>query len=115
LMQPVSPTAASVTERYGVDRWQSSPDGRWWLSLSREAAVDLYDVARGEITRSFATDLNESWWSRRTWLGNRFYVYATHHSSGRLRILSPESRQLGDGIPVQEPRDRHTQCGRMAN
>lgn len=103
LMQPVSATAASVTERYGVDRWQSSPDGRWWFSLSHGPAVDLYDVARGEITRSLATGLNESWWSRGTWLGNRFYVYATHHGSGRLWILSPESTQLGDGIPVQEP------------
>jgi hypothetical protein len=102
LMQPVSATAASVTETYGVDRWQSSPDGHWWFSLSSGPAVDLYDVARGEMTRSFATGLNEFWWSRGTWLANRFYVYATHDGSGRLWILSPESTQLGDGIPVQQ-------------
>ncbi|HEY7303753.1 MAG TPA: hypothetical protein VH601_06560 [Bryobacteraceae bacterium] len=103
LMQPVSATAASVTERYGVDRWQSSPDGRWWFSLSHGPAVDLYDAARGEITRSFATGLNESWWSRGTWLGNRFYVYATHDGSGRLWILAPESTQFGNAIPVPQP------------
>lgn len=102
LMQPVSPTAANATEKPEGDQWQTSPDGRWWFGLRNGPALDLYDVARGEITRSFAaTTVDESSWSIGTWLGNRFFVYAEPGGSGRLWTVSPESTQLGDGIQFQ--------------
>ncbi len=103
LMQPVSPTAANATEKPEGDQWQTSPDGRWWFGLRNGPALDLYDVARGEITRSVAaTTLDETSWSIGTWLGNRFFVYAEPRGSGRLWTVSPESTQLGDGAPVPE-------------
>jgi hypothetical protein len=101
LMQPVSSPAASAIEKPDGDRWQASPDGHWWAGLRNGPALDLYDVARGEIARSFAiAGGNESSWSSGTWLGNYFYVYATDHGSGRLWALTPESTQLGDGVPI---------------
>ena len=103
LLQPISAIAAQATEKPEGDHWQSSPDGRWWFSLRSGPALDLYDVARGEIVRSFTTaGLDEPWWSSGAWLGNRFYVYATHGESGRLWTLSAESTQLGASVAVPE-------------
>jgi hypothetical protein len=101
LLQPVSPTAA--TNKPEGNHWQPSPDGRWWFGLRNGPAADLYDVARGEIAQSFlSTNRDEPWRSSGTWLGSQFYIYATHGGSGWLWKLSPESTQLGDGIPVSE-------------
>jgi hypothetical protein len=103
LLQPVSPTAATATNKPEGNHWQPSPDGRWWFGLRNGPAVDLYDVARGEIAYSFiSAKRDEPWWSSGTWLGNQFYIYAAHGDSGRLWKLSPQSTQLGDGIPVSE-------------
>jgi hypothetical protein len=103
LMQPVSPTAENATEKPEGDQWQSSPEGRWWFGVRNGPALDLYDVERGEITRSFAAvGLDQSSWPIGAWLGNRFYVYATHDGSARLWAVSPESTQLGNGTPAPE-------------
>jgi hypothetical protein len=103
LLQPVSSRATTATNKPEGNHWQPSPDGRWWFGLRNGPAADLYDVARGEIAYSFtSTKRDERWWSSGTWLGNQFYIYATHGGSGRLWELSPQSTQLGDGIPVSE-------------
>jgi hypothetical protein len=104
VLRPVPAAPASAIKKSRGDQWQSSPDGRWWFGLRNGPAVDLFDVAQGTIVRSLGGQgLEEPWWASGTWLGNRFYIYATHHGSSRLWALTPESTQLGDGVEVAEP------------
>jgi hypothetical protein len=102
-LQPVSPIAPAAMKTPRGNHWEQSSDGRWWFGLREGPAGDFYDVARGEIAHSLpAASDHEPWWSRGTWLGDQFYVYASHGGSGRLWKLSPQSIELGDGIPVSE-------------
>ena len=103
LMQPVSDAAMNAIDKFSSDRWQASADGRWWFGLRNGPALDLYDANRGEIIRSFAASgLDDSWFASGVWLGNQFYIYASHNGSGRLWHLSPESIQLDEGIALPE-------------
>jgi hypothetical protein len=110
LLQRISTTAANLLSKPPGDRWYASPDGHWWFGLRNGPALDLYDAAQGQITHSFtATGRNDNWYSEGTWLANRFYIYSEDDHSGRLWSLSPESTQLGEGIPVP-PLDQVSQC-----
>ena len=103
-MQPVSSAADRAAGESASDRWQVSPNGRWWFGLRDGPALDLYNVARGPVTRSLAaTGGDEPWSSKGTWMADRFYVFATDHGSGRLWTLTPESTQLGAGVSIPEP------------
>jgi len=86
------------------DRWQVSPDGRWWFGLRDGPALDLYDVANAKIARSFAAPSNSGQpaWATGAWLGNQFYVYAKVEDSARLWTLSPDSSELGDGVVIPD-------------
>jgi hypothetical protein len=106
LMQPVSGAVEGATEKIEGDHWQASSDGRWWFGLRNGPTLDLYDVARGEVSRSLtAVGMAESSPVNGVWLGNEFYVYTIRNASGRLWRLSPESVQLGAGIPLPQLAD----------
>lgn len=110
LLQHVSAAASAMDIAEG-DRWHSSPDGRWWFGLRNGPTLDLYDVVRREMVRSFsATDSGKPCWSSGAWLGHRFYVYAAHDGWGWLWTVSPESTQLGDAIAIPGP-DQPSECG----
>ena len=86
------------------DRLHLSPDGRWLLGVKtfRGPALDVYDVARGQVVRQLTPEgLEGDWWPTGTWSGDRFYLYAANGTgSGRLWTVSPESAQLGTGVTV---------------
>lgn len=107
-MRSISPAAASSLETPERDQWQASPDGRWWIGLRNGPALDVYDVARKEITRSLvAPGGDQTHFSRGAWLDNRFYVYAMDHETGRLWMITPQSTQLGNGRSLPEANRAH--------
>ena len=97
----------------GNARLHLSPDGRWLFGVRsfRGPALDVYDVARGQVVRQLTPEgLDGDWWPTGTWSGDRFYLYAANgKSSGRLWTVSPEMLQLGAGAAVG-PFGRRTGC-----
>jgi hypothetical protein len=86
------------------DRLHLSPDGRWLFGVKsfRGPALDVYDVARGQVVRQLTPEgLEGDWWPTGTWSGDRFYLYAANGTgSGRLWTVSPETTQLGAGAAI---------------
>ena len=102
-LQQVSVSDSEATNNEKGDRWQTSPDGRWWFGLRNGPALDLYDTNEKKIVRSFAAPASEMpAWASGAWLADRFYIYGRAPGSGRLWALSTDSTQLGSGLDVPE-------------
>jgi len=97
-------THSEIANNMRNDRLHLSPDGRWLFGVKsfRGPALDVYDVARGQVVRQLTPEgLEGDWWPTGTWSGDRFYLYATNgKGSGRLWTVSTETTQLGAGAAV---------------
>ncbi len=72
-----------------------------WVRSFRGPALDMYNVARGQVLRQLTPQgLQGDWWPTGTWSGNRFYLYAANKDSGRLWSVSPEKPSLDAGAAV---------------
>lgn len=99
----VSDVALSVTQAK-EDRWQVSPDGRWWAALRSGPSVDLYDATQNKIVKSLTAERgNAEWYLNGAWIKNQFYVYTSHDGSGWLWRLSPNSDRLEEPAAVSGP------------
>ena len=103
LLTTISDVALAATQ-VEDDRWQISPDGRWWAGLRSGPSVDLYDASRNKIVRSLMAEQgNAEWYLNGAWIKDQFYIYTTHDGSGWLWHVSPDSDHLGEPVAVPGP------------
>lgn len=85
------------------DRWQMSPDERWWASLRSGPSVDLYDVSHKTVRSLTAAHSDGEWYLSGAWIKDQFYVYTMHDESGWLWRVSPQSDSFGEPVAVPGP------------
>jgi len=83
------------------DRLFPSPDGRWIAGLIRERyfAFDLIDAAAYKLVRRLRVPDTQAWPSG-AWIGNRFYLFIQTGSTGKLWTITPDTTELGPGVPI---------------
>jgi hypothetical protein len=104
------PGTRSRTEFFGVpfemsgDRLLVSGDRHWVFGVRsfRGPTLDIYDAAAKKIVRQLTPQgLTGNWWPAGAWAGDQFRLYAANAASeGRLWTISPETTELGAGLPV---------------
>ncbi len=103
LLMAISGAAMAATKVEG-DRWQMSPDRRWWAGLRSGPSLDLYDARENRIVRSLTAKGGKAeWYLNGAWIRDHFYVYTTHDGSGWLWHVSPESSSFGEPVAVPGP------------
>lgn len=103
LLTAISEGAMAATNVEG-DRWQISPDGRWFAGLRSGPTVDICDIRENKIVRSVTSEGgNAEWYLNGAWIKDQFYVYTVHDGSGWLWHVSPESTDLGEPTAVPGP------------
>jgi hypothetical protein len=97
-------TPNSIPREMNNEGLHLSPGNRWLFGVRsfRGPALDVYDLALGQLVRQLTPDgLEGNWWPAGTWSGDRFYLYAANDQGfGRIWSVSPETSQLSAGVPV---------------
>ena len=104
------PGSRSRTEFFGIpremgnDRLLVSGDRHWIFGVRnlQGPALDMFDAVAGKVVRQLTpTGLTGNWWPAGVWAGDQFYLYAANaEGEGRLWTVSPETTELGAGLPV---------------
>jgi hypothetical protein len=105
---PAPPDASGSDDFFGNP--QTSPDRRWRFELKsfRGPALRMIDLASGARIDLAppALPLSEeecggNWYAQGVWSGDHVYFYVTcPHHAGFLWAVSPDSPELGAGVPV---------------
>lgn len=78
-----------------------SPDGRWIAGLVNGPAVgiELFDAVTHKLVRRLRLPDAHSNPSG-AWMGNRFYIFIQTGSTGKLWTITPDTTDLGPGVPT---------------
>lgn len=95
---------SGIPQDAAADRFHLSPNGGWLFGVKRfrGPALDVFDVARGQVVRQLTPDeMAGDWWPAGVWSGDGFHLYVSNgKGEGRLWTVSGETEKLGAGVQV---------------